>query len=86
MKRHRRGAMHVLFAAPGSPGQRAKEHLMGLLDFIKKQFIDILQWTEDGDGVLAWRFPMAENEIQMGASLTVRESQVAVFVDRKSVV
>ena len=31
---------------------------MALMDFIKKQFIDILQWTEDGDGTLAWRFPM----------------------------
>ena len=29
---------------------------MALMDFIKKQFIDILQWTEDGDGTLAWRF------------------------------
>lgn len=54
---------------------------MGLMDFIKKQFIDILQWTEDGDGVLAWRFPMAEMEIQYGASLTVRDSQAAVFVN-----
>ena len=31
---------------------------MALMDFIKKQFIDILQWTEEGDGTLAWRFPM----------------------------
>jgi membrane protease subunit (stomatin/prohibitin family) len=30
---------------------------MALMDFIKKQFIDILQWTEEGDGTLAWRFP-----------------------------
>ena len=58
---------------------------MGLMDFIKKQFIDILQWTESGDGVLAWRFPMAENEIQYGASLTVRESQMAVFVNEGKV-
>ena len=28
---------------------------MALMDFIKKQFIDILQWTEEGDGTLAWR-------------------------------
>jgi membrane protease subunit (stomatin/prohibitin family) len=34
---------------------------MALMDFIKKQFIDILQWTEEGDGTLAWRFPMAGN-------------------------
>ena len=54
---------------------------MGLMDFIKKQFIDIIQWTEDADGTLAWRFPMADLEIQYGASLTVRESQMAVFVN-----
>ena len=54
---------------------------MALMDFIKKQFIDVLEWTEDGDGVLAWRYPMEDREIQNGASLTVRESQVAVFVN-----
>jgi len=54
---------------------------MALMDFIKKQFIDIIQWTEDDDGTLAWRFPMAGMEIQNGASLTVRESQMAVFVN-----
>ena len=54
---------------------------MALMDFIKKQFIDILEWTESGDGTLAWRYPMAGNEIQYGGSLTVRESQLAVFVN-----
>jgi membrane protease subunit (stomatin/prohibitin family) len=54
---------------------------MSLGTFIKKQFIDILQWNEDADGVLAWRFPMQDFEIQYGGSLTVRESQVAVFVN-----
>ena len=58
---------------------------MALMDFIKKQFIDILQWTEASDGTLAWRFPMAEMEIQNGASLTVRESQVALFVNEGTV-
>jgi membrane protease subunit (stomatin/prohibitin family) len=58
---------------------------MGLMDFIKKQFIDILQWTEAGDGVLAWRYPMADFEIQYGASLTVRESQMALFVNEGKV-
>src|SRR5262245_35165780 len=58
---------------------------MGLMDFIKKQFIDILQWTEAGDGVLAWRYPMADMEIQYGGSLTVRESQMAVFVNEGKV-
>ena len=58
---------------------------MALMDFIKKQFIDIIEWTEAGDGVLAWRFPMADREIQNGASLTVRESQMAVFVNEGKV-
>jgi membrane protease subunit (stomatin/prohibitin family) len=58
---------------------------MALMDFIKKQFIDILQWTEEGDGTLAWRFPMQEMEIQNGASLTVRESQLALFVNEGTV-
>ncbi|MBV5290794.1 MAG: SPFH domain-containing protein [Curvibacter lanceolatus] len=54
---------------------------MGLMDFIKKQFIDVLQWTEEGDGTLAWRYPMADMEIQNGATLVVRESQMALFVN-----
>jgi len=58
---------------------------MALMDFIKKQFIDIIQWTESTDGVLSWRFPMRDMEIQYGASLTVRESQVAVFVNEGQV-
>ena len=58
---------------------------MALMDFIKKQFIDIIQWTEEGDGTLAWRFPMQDMEIQNGASLTVRESQLAVFVNEGQV-
>ncbi|MEO8278684.1 MAG: SPFH domain-containing protein [Ideonella sp.] len=58
---------------------------MALMDFIKKQFIDILEWTESADGTLAWRYPMAGNEIQYGASLTVRESQMAVFVNEGKV-
>ena len=54
---------------------------MSLGSFIKKQFIDILQWNEDSDGVLAYRYPMQDFEIQYGGSLTVRESQFAVFVN-----
>ena len=58
---------------------------MSLMSFIKKQFIDIIQWTEDGDGTLAWRFPMQDMEIQNGGSLTVRESQMAIFVNEGKV-
>jgi|LNFM01.2.fsa_nt_gb membrane protease subunit (stomatin/prohibitin family) len=53
----------------------------GLKDFVKKQFIDVLQYVENEDGVLSYRFPMMDMEIQNGASLTVRESQMAAFVN-----
>jgi membrane protease subunit (stomatin/prohibitin family) len=58
---------------------------MGLGDqlkgFLKKQFIDVIHWTEPEEGILAWRFPMQDMEIQNGAKLTVRESQQALFVN-----
>lgn len=54
---------------------------MALMDFIKKQFIDVIHWTEEGDDILAYRYPMQDFEIQYGAQLTVRESQMAVFVN-----
>ena len=58
---------------------------MAIMDFIKKQFIDVIHWTEDSDGVLAYRYPMQDFEIQNGAQLTVRESQMAVFVNEGQV-
>ena len=54
---------------------------MALTDFIKKQFIDVIHWTEEADGVLSYRYPMQDMEIQTGAQLTVRESQMAGFVN-----
>jgi membrane protease subunit (stomatin/prohibitin family) len=57
---------------------------MSLGSFFKKQFIDVIHWTEDAPGVLQWRFPMQDMEVQTGAKLTVRESQMAVFVNEGS--
>ena len=54
---------------------------MAMMDFIKKQFIDIIEWTEDQPGTLAWRYPMQDMEIQNGAQLVVRASQMALFVN-----
>lgn len=54
---------------------------MALKDFLKKQFIDVIHWTEEEDGVLSYRFPMQDMEIQNGAKLTVRESQLAAFIN-----
>jgi membrane protease subunit (stomatin/prohibitin family) len=58
---------------------------MGIKDFLKKQFIDVIHWTESSDGILAYRYPIQDFEIQYGAQLTVRESQMAVFVDEGKV-
>jgi len=49
--------------------------------FLSKQFIRVIQWNEAEDGVLAWRYPMEDMEIENGGQLTVRESQLAVFVN-----
>ncbi len=54
---------------------------MSLHDFLAKQFIDVIQWTETDQDTLAWRFPMQDMEIQNGGKLTVRESQAAAFVN-----
>src|SRR4030095_6722675 len=58
---------------------------MALMDFIKKQFIDVIHWTEDDETTLAYRFPMQDMEIQYGAQLPVRESQMAGFVNEGQV-
>jgi membrane protease subunit (stomatin/prohibitin family) len=49
--------------------------------FLGKQFIDVLQWNEPEVGMLAYRYPMQDMEIQNGGQLTVRESQLAAFVN-----
>lgn len=58
---------------------------MSLRSAIKKQFIDILQWTEEDEDTLAWRYPMDGMEIQHGGVLVVRESQMALFVNEGKV-
>jgi membrane protease subunit (stomatin/prohibitin family) len=54
---------------------------LSLRDFISKQFIDVIDWVEPEDGILAYRFPMQDREIQNGGKLTVRDSQLALFVN-----
>lgn len=51
-----------------------------MLDFLKKQFVDVIEWLEE-PGQLAWRVPFADQEIQNGAQLTVRDGQIAAFVN-----
>ncbi len=58
---------------------------MSLRTFISKQFIDVIDFTEPEDGILAYRYPMQDREIQNGGKLTVRDSQFAVFVNEGKV-
>ena len=51
---------------------------MGLLDFLSKQFVDVIDWMDE-PGVLAIRYPFRDREIKNGAQLTVREGQKAFF-------
>ena len=54
---------------------------MTLISFLAKQFIDVIAWNEPQDGILAYRYPMQDLEIQNGGQLTVSESQIAAFVN-----
>ncbi|WP_405143818.1 SPFH domain-containing protein [Sphaerisporangium sp. NBC_01403] len=54
---------------------------MGLIDKLRGEFIDIVEWLDDSRDTIVWRFPRYDNEIKMGARLVVRESQTAVFVN-----
>jgi membrane protease subunit (stomatin/prohibitin family) len=59
---------------------------MGLLNKIRGEFVDIIEWTEPAESqILAYRFPRLGNEIKYGARLTVREGQAGVFVNEGQV-
>lgn len=58
---------------------------MGLLDFVKSELIDIIQWLDDTGDTMVWRFDGHDNEIKNGAQLIVRPGQAAVFVNQGQV-
>jgi len=53
---------------------------MGLMDYIKTQLIEIIEWTDDSRDTISWRFPDEDKEIKNGAQLIVRESQAVQFI------
>jgi excisionase family DNA binding protein len=53
---------------------------MGLMDYLKTQFLEIIQWQDDSRDTICYRHPDTQKEIKRGAKLIVRESQVAQFV------
>ncbi|MGY4536636.1 membrane protease subunit (stomatin/prohibitin family) [Mucilaginibacter sp. UYNi724] len=54
---------------------------MGLFSRLLNEFIDVIEWVDNTQDTLVWKFPRNDNAIKMGAKLTVRESQVAVFMN-----
>ncbi len=54
---------------------------MALFDFLRGEFIEVIEWREDDRNTVLWKFPDRDANIKYGASLTVRESQTALFVD-----
>lgn len=53
---------------------------MGLMDFIRGELIEIIEFNDDSRDTISWRFPDSDREIKRGAQLIVRESQTAQFV------
>ncbi len=54
---------------------------MGLFDFFKGEFIEVIDWVEQGKDIVLHKFPDKDANIKYGAQLTVRESQLALFLD-----
>jgi excisionase family DNA binding protein len=77
---HRSVAMLVCTTRVSAPHPVADNTGMGLMDFIKGEYIEIVEWTDDSRNTLTHRFPDADRAIKNGAQLIVRESQCAQFV------
>ncbi len=54
---------------------------MGLFDFFTEEFVEVIDWVEKDPDTILWKFPDKDANIKYGASLTVRESQLALFLD-----
>ena len=53
---------------------------MGLFKFLKSQLLKSIDWTDASSNTMVYKYPMDGREIMIGSKLTVRESQVAVFM------
>ncbi|MDQ1537359.1 MAG: hypothetical protein QOE58_1752, partial [Actinomycetota bacterium] len=68
-----------------APTLDEESSIVGMMDRIRSEFIDIVEWIDDTRDTIVWRFPRHENEIKMNAKLVVREGQVAVFVNEGTI-
>ncbi|MCA5005768.1 SPFH domain-containing protein [Sphingobacterium bovistauri] len=58
---------------------------MSLFDKLRNEFVDIIEWIDDSQDIIVWKFPRYQNEIKMGAQLTVREGQAAIFLNEGTI-
>ena len=58
---------------------------MGIFDVFSKQFVDVIEWSEDNSELIQYRYPIIDKEIQYGGQLTVSEGQMALFVNEGEV-
>src|SRR5690348_1974448 len=80
-----RTAPNLYFPVPGCEGmigqnRTERRKVMGLMDYLKTQFLEIIQWEDDSRDTISYRHPDTQKEIKRGAKLIVRESQVAQFI------
>ncbi len=54
---------------------------MGLFDKIRGEFVDIIDWVDNTNDTIVWKFPRFQDEIKNGAKLTVRETQMAILMN-----
>lgn len=54
---------------------------MGIFDFLRGEFIEVIDWVEDTGSTVMWKFPDKGNDIKYGAQLTVREAQHVLLID-----
>jgi membrane protease subunit (stomatin/prohibitin family) len=72
-------------ATQANPGANPQENPMGLFDKLRGELVDIIEWVDNTNRALVWRFPRYQNEIKNGAQLIVRPGQKAIFVYRGQV-
>lgn len=55
---------------------------MGMMDKLRGELIDIVEWIDDSNHTLVWRYPRYHNQIKNGAQLIVRPGQTAILVNQ----
>lgn len=55
---------------------------MGIFFGKRNQLLKVIEWKDDSKDTIVYRYPIDGDQIMFGSKLTVRESQVAIFVNK----